>query len=477
MAFFSNLKRFFGFGSHSDDELLQDAPAAGDNTAQTPAADSVRDDEPDAVPELDENVRRQIFEHVVEVFNGAMPQFIRDSVDPNAQTDYIYRTLDDSVKAYFDSMDHLMQRKAERAFEERNEKLTAELENLRKKSRLLEEERTTLRERQLSADRQRRTLADRVQDLEQKIAALDADREQLQLENRSLLNKLRLQSVEDHSPVPQPEAAEAAAPSEAEREQTAKLTAKLEKTKAERNSAREALKQLEAQHAELQQQLQPLMTDNAKLHEAMKKQADMHRISEAMMGDLRRSAALTREELNNERRRANELENQLNQTDDLRQELHAARQKVQELSEVHSQADSLRVALDEERRRIADLERQIADGDRTAELTDKCSQLETDLAKVRARLREAEGLLAEVAAEAMAPYQKTKNGRRKADDPSIPAISEDALRAMEVNFSDENWRTENLLADAEAQPQQPKRRGRPAKRANNNDDDPQLSLF
>ena len=60
----------------------------------------------------------------------------------------------------------------------------------------LEQQRSSLREAQLSADRRRRALSDRVNDLESKLATAEAEREQFELENKSLLNKLKVADVQ-----------------------------------------------------------------------------------------------------------------------------------------------------------------------------------------------------------------------------------------------------------------------------------------
>lgn len=513
MSFWSKIKRAFGFSAADDDEVLQDASEQPADECAEPCHGSETEPVPEPEPvELDEDVRRRIFDHVVEVFNGAMPQFIRDSVDPNAQTDYIYRTLDESVKEYFDAMDRRIHRQCEREYQERNNRLSAELARLQQQTRTLEDERSAMRERQLSADRQRRAVTDRVHDLEQKLAALDAECEQLRLENRSLINRLKVLQVKagdeagnteaetadiaGQTPTDQPadtvteaaktdgdEGLQASAERCAQletrlaeltgeldetRERAAKISGKLDRAIDERDTARKAVKKLEEVNAELAAQVKPLTVDNTKLHEAMRKQADMHRISEAMMGDLRRSAALSREELNNERRRCADLEAQLNATADLREELHQAKARVAELDDVHRQAERLRTVLDEERARIAELERQVQNGDRTEELSARCRELEAELTKVRRRLTQAESLLAEVAAA----------DRQPAAGASVPRISDEALQTVEVNFSDDNWQSRETEASVAREPdpafEPPKRRGRGRRKKG---DDPQLSLF
>ena len=71
-----------------------------------------------------------------------------------------------------------------------------ESERLRTEMGQLEQQRTSLREQQLSAERRRRALADRVNDLEGQLASAEAEREQFDLERKSLLNKIKLADVQ-----------------------------------------------------------------------------------------------------------------------------------------------------------------------------------------------------------------------------------------------------------------------------------------
>ena len=60
----------------------------------------------------------------------------------------------------------------------------------------VEQQKNTLREQQLSADRRRRALSDRVNDLEAQVARLESGVSSSRLENRSLLNKVKLADVQ-----------------------------------------------------------------------------------------------------------------------------------------------------------------------------------------------------------------------------------------------------------------------------------------
>ncbi|MDE6928793.1 MAG: hypothetical protein K2P06_08725, partial [Muribaculaceae bacterium] len=246
MSFFSKLKHALGFGDDLADELMSDteeevaqSQAAIGNDAGSDTVEATAGEHDDS--EFSPQVRSRIFDHVVAVFNGAMPDFIRNSVDTNAQSEYIYNTLDESIKQYFDTFEVSLRQRMERAQQQHDQELNAEIERLRSESKKIDNDRSAIKERQLSADRQKRALTDRVHELEQQLATLDAEREQLQLENKSMLNKLKVAQIQGSDEQLQLKCHE-----------------------------------LEQKAAELTAQNDNLAKDNARLHEAMDKQADMH---------------------------------------------------------------------------------------------------------------------------------------------------------------------------------------------------------
>lgn len=208
MALFNNIKRALGFGSTIDDEDEFDGIDATVHPlsqhkellqTQVVCEKSASDDDinPDADAPVDSaTIHHMIFEGVVKIFNDSLPGFIKESVDPEAQQRYLYNALDDSIKNYLKRADEEARRRNRSSWERERQRLEADNKSLSDKVKSLEEKGEDGRKQQLSAERQKRALAERVHDLESRVATLEAEKEQYELENKSLLNKLRLTALQ-----------------------------------------------------------------------------------------------------------------------------------------------------------------------------------------------------------------------------------------------------------------------------------------
>lgn len=190
MSFISALKSAFGFGSSTDDsELL------ADTASETAASTGEAEIQVPSPVEFNETHREAIFKHVVEVFNSVLPGFLADSVDPVAQQKRLYDALDQGIKEYVESLDKAARDYCEAAWQARQAGMARELEEARKRSGEVEQKASNLKQQQLSADRQKRALSERVHDLEQQRATMEAEIEQYVLENRSLMSRLKASGV------------------------------------------------------------------------------------------------------------------------------------------------------------------------------------------------------------------------------------------------------------------------------------------
>lgn len=200
MSFISSIKRAFGFGSDEDDELYADAivsDSSGDDPqTQSEASDAAPQQVPGTeelqAPAIDPEVKARIFDGVVAVFNEALPDFLNRSVDPEAQSRRLSEMLDTGLNAYLDSLVKSACDYAESKVRVASDNARQESSRLRTELQQLEHQRSSIREQQLSAERRRRALDDRVRDLEGQLADVESQREQFELENRSLLNKLKV---------------------------------------------------------------------------------------------------------------------------------------------------------------------------------------------------------------------------------------------------------------------------------------------
>lgn len=200
MSLFASLKRAFGFGPDdisADEDLYADT--AVDNTTAKPAADAhaAAAEVPDAEPiKFDPAMQLAMFDRILAVFNEALPDFLARTGDPEARRKYLYDSLDAGVKQYLDSLSVKAEEYCEAQWKSRQAGMAAEMEALRLRSEEIEKQSGDIKQKQLSADRQKRALTERVHDLESQLSRLESEREQYELENRSLVNRIKVASVQ-----------------------------------------------------------------------------------------------------------------------------------------------------------------------------------------------------------------------------------------------------------------------------------------
>ncbi len=210
MAIFGKLKKAFGFSEADiEAEYSDDLPSASvtplkkrNELSDEPVTNQIYDSNSNDTTIEDEisgqPMPDEIFESVVNFFNESLPSFLRDNLDTEKQRRYIYDALGDSLKQYLNNVAVSVQQAVERRFANDQANLKREMEAIKNRSRQIEEQATELKELKLSAERQKRALSERVHDLESRIASFDAEREQYELENKSLVNKLRSASVQEN---------------------------------------------------------------------------------------------------------------------------------------------------------------------------------------------------------------------------------------------------------------------------------------
>lgn len=151
--------------------------------------------EPDQADKLDFPLT--IFDSLLQVFNDAQPDFIRKCLDVDAQRRYLYDSIDASFKEYIGRYQANVREQARAEAEASSAKLRQELDQLRENGKNADKLEDDIKHLRISADRQKRTFSERIHDLEGKVASVEAEKEQLQLEIKSLLNKVKVASVHE----------------------------------------------------------------------------------------------------------------------------------------------------------------------------------------------------------------------------------------------------------------------------------------
>ncbi|MEE1207313.1 MAG: hypothetical protein UHP27_03990 [Muribaculaceae bacterium] len=470
MSFLNKIKVAFGMGADEDDNLIDDDP---DTTTETvrrlphPAVQKPQEAHTSfTISRVPDDKEREanataIFDHVVKTFNEALPDFLAKSVDPEAQKRQLLAGLNDDLKNYIERLNLAAQKEGQRRWDAEKNKLSANLRELETRTREFDEQRNLLNQKQLSADRQKRALNEKVHDLETKVMALEAEKEQFQLENKSLLNKLKVAAVyetenEELRKQLSGQGGAQAGSGHADgelRAENARISAELSQTKAK---LEETVKELETAKAEL-------AAAQAELSEAKKARSQAEDEAKAAKAEAERLAT----ELENAgdvipeemAEKLQEIEKQLQQFDEIKS------RKDQRISELTAQ---LKAAEE----KVANLDKVVALNIDTQSKSEQKLRAEIDAARKSAATwqAEAEKLQKELAAAKNASRGQRKERTEKVRTPRTP-ISEGT--PIEDILGDTDWMVSasSLRPNGDADSRRQNRRKDPP------ENDSQLSLF
>lgn len=419
MSFFENIKRSLGFGGDSydeDDPLYEDTTLSlesdGSSAAMTSAPIAP---EPPKPAEFSRQMQEAIFTKVVEVFNASLPDFLAKSVDPDRERQNLLDALDSGVKDYIDNISRQATEYCEAQWKARQANMAAELEALKAKAGEIEKQSSEVKQRQLSADRQKRALSDRVHDLEATVAKLESEREQYELENRSLVNRIKVANVQQ--------------------EDLEKAQADLQALQLEFNKLRQDPQgALSAQLAELEKQKSDA-EDAKKIIAA--KAAEM----EIGIDSLKEQLRVANEMLDDQRKRLAEAESYSasakTDAEAKDKEIGELKHTIAEYEEVMSRLGELDTTLTRQQDKIKSQKKAIAERD---------SQIEALKATITENLRLQAEREKQLQNEIQALRPPTVVAEMQVDfgavsEENAPIISEDDLSAMEETFESGDWYT------------------------------------
>ena len=193
MSLFDKMKRALGL--HGEDEELYNEESSNEpiESGVSPEADGPESCASEQVSP--EALSCEIFEAVVKLFNEIQPDFVCTCINTEQQRKYILDSIDSGVRRSLEAAQTAARQRGEAASESERKSIMTQLEKLKGQYANLEEQRNAFQNEQLSATRQKRALTERVHDLESQVEALTAEKEQFELESRSMQNKLRVLSV------------------------------------------------------------------------------------------------------------------------------------------------------------------------------------------------------------------------------------------------------------------------------------------
>lgn len=212
MSIISSFKKALGFPNEYDEDL--DALEFDDDNAsiitpkrpersikpqQSTTATPVEAPTIEPIKPIDTALPGEVFDAVIELFNAIQPEFVSQCLSIEKQRAYLLEKIEESLRAKLAAEVENARHRGEQQWESERQKVNADLEKLRSEYHFMKQQREEFQSAQLSAARQKRAMTERIHDLENQLSTLQSDREQLQLENRSMINKLRVISVRNTS--------------------------------------------------------------------------------------------------------------------------------------------------------------------------------------------------------------------------------------------------------------------------------------
>lgn len=206
MAVFRKLKNIFGFSDEEYDQETENEEPEEKTPYINPFKKPVEENQPinntpvqDKTKEFETSLNTEVTSKIIEVLNSGLPDFIKGCVDIEAERAYIQNIFGDVLKQY--SADLKIQMDANAKSQWQSDRINLENEIAKQKQQISEstDKYAELKQRNMSLDRQRVASNERISQLENKVATAEAERDQYELEAKSLLNKLKVSSVNENN--------------------------------------------------------------------------------------------------------------------------------------------------------------------------------------------------------------------------------------------------------------------------------------
>lgn len=298
MSFIKSIRRSLGINFDSDEEeeptenIMHDEQA---RATKSEAADDQGISECRPPCPADDNLPADMLTAVVELFNSTQPEFVSRCIDTDAQKKFLLERINADVAERIRQAIRRAHEMGLKEWEETRRKLIEEVEDLRQQKQQLEQRREESRGERLSNQRQKRAMTERINDLESKVNTLEAEKEQLLLENRSMVNRLRVAGVGGEGAV--------------DPNVTTHLVDELEKLR-EENAG---IDDLRLQLNEATRRLDAVTAEKERLAEDLK----AHQSTEKEYSRIRRQAEKSEDALEKARKQAEQLRADLLQRDDI----------------------------------------------------------------------------------------------------------------------------------------------------------------
>ena len=214
MAFFRKLRAAFGFGDDESEEELNEKFLPYEAQHRTPYINPFKKEEEEerimesqgeediavssgaaVVKDGVDELPIEMYNGVLSIINSTIPTFVRECLDVEAEKRAIAKALGPHIKGAIEKARKQIEENAQRKWDNERAEMSARVEQAELAGKEAVERAEQDRAKVMSADAQRKAVTERCRTLENRVAELEAEREQFDLENKSLINKVKVAQV------------------------------------------------------------------------------------------------------------------------------------------------------------------------------------------------------------------------------------------------------------------------------------------
>ena len=192
MAFWNKLGSVFGFNEDDADEdyIVRDNSSEDDSTPKTVVEiNTVTDGE---IPE-------GVFDGLIEIINSNLSPMVLQCLDVEAEKKYLYQALGPRFSQFVKQTREQSLNAARVEWDKEKSDMKHKIDEYKGRCVSAETEMNEMKAMKMSDERQRLALKERIRKLEEQVAEVEADKEQRIIENKSLLNRLKVLQVRNGS--------------------------------------------------------------------------------------------------------------------------------------------------------------------------------------------------------------------------------------------------------------------------------------
>ena len=455
MGFFNKLKSALGY---SDSEYDEDDELDGFNPAhRTPYVNPFKKDEtmPDLsdleqpaeaaptavaevksapVAEVEEKLPDGVFDGIITIINGNLPEFVRDCIDIEKERKAVSVAMGPKFRDYVLNLRRTSLEEARTQWIDERNALTGKLAQSNQRADEAVRKASEIKDRLMSEERQRRAIVERSHDLEARIADLEAQHEQEQLQNKGLLNKIKVMQLQV-----------------TDSQKDAEEITRLNKLINDQRTRLAKIVDLEAQIAELNAENDSLkrqldeMQQSAEAQEIADEYKSKMEVANALINELRSTAAAKEQEA---KALSEKLVVATNEITGLQDDLKAAQEELEIAAEIQEKIEQFEVIKERKDAEIRNLRNQLAqskDADiAAASANSALAQSRSECDALKAQLAELQKKVAEQAEVSRAHDVDTANQIDRLKTTADKA--EKAREAMSGELDEARARVDELTA-------------------------------